>query len=110
MATREVPGRYAADRERESWGRTAPVLFLVLFALVVHLPPQMDGLYGEPDTARLVNDALLWTRAGVRDSAFSQYRYFTSAGYIWLVTQLLPVARWLGVPIAAVLNALNLAI
>jgi hypothetical protein len=81
----------------------------MFFALAVHLPAAMGPLYGEQDAARLVNDALLWTRAGLRADATSQYRYYTSPGYIWLVTLLLPYGPAGSAPGAAALNAINLA-
>ncbi len=83
-------------------------LGLMLFALAVHLPVEFGGLYGEPDAARLANSALLWTRAGVRTEALSQYLYYTSPGYIWLITLLLPGTLGRLAPAAAALNLINL--
>ena len=80
----------------------------MLFALAVHLPAQMGDLYGEPDVARLVNSALLWTRAGVRTTALSQYLYYTSPAYIGLITILLPGTPGAWAPAASALNAINL--
>ena len=99
-----------ADRARDTRsGTIASLLGVMLFALAVHLPARLGDLYGEQDVARLVNDALLWTRAGVRTDALSQYRYYTSPAYIWLITLLLPGARDSLAPAAAALNAINLA-
>ena len=101
----------AAGVNRSSAGRTAVILCgLVLFALAVHLPARIGALYGEPDAARLVNSALLWNRAGVRMTALSQYLYYTSPAYIWLVTLLLPGAPGALAPAASVLNAINLIV
>ena len=89
--------------------RTAAILLgLMLFALAVHLPARMGDLYGEPDAARLVDSALLWTRAGLRTVALSQYRYYTSPAYIWLITVLLPKASDSLAPAASALNTINL--
>ncbi|HET7470412.1 MAG TPA: glycosyltransferase family 39 protein [Gemmatimonadales bacterium] len=91
--------------------RTAlPLLGLMLFALVVHLPARLGVLYGEPDAARLANSALLWTRAGVRSEALSQYLYYTSPGYIWLITRLLPGTLGSPAPAASALNLINLLV
>jgi len=84
------------------------LLGVMLFALAVHLPARMGDLYGEPDVARLVNSALLWTRAGVRTTALSQYLYYTSPAYIGLITILLPGTSGAWAPAASALNAINL--
>jgi len=103
------PAPQAPDPLAASAARTALALLgLMLFALVVHLPAQLGGLYGEPDAARLANSALLWTRAGVRSEALSQYLYYTSPGYIWLITLLLPGTLGSLAPAASALNLLNL--
>jgi Dolichyl-phosphate-mannose-protein mannosyltransferase len=92
-----------------SASRTAIVLLgLMLFALAVHLPARLGAVYGEPDAARLANSALLWTRAGVRSEALSQYLYYTSPGYIWLITMLLPGTLGSMAPAASALNLINL--
>lgn len=83
-------------------------LGLMLFALAVHLPARFGALYGEPDAARLADSALLWTRAGVRTEALSQYLYYTSPGYIWLITLLLPGTLGSLAPAASALNLVNL--
>ena len=89
--------------------RTAvTVLGLVLFALAVHLPARLGDLYGEPDAARLADSALLWARADLRIEALSQYLYYTSPAYIWLITVLLPGTRGSLAPAASALNAINL--
>ena len=88
--------------------RAAALLGLMVFALAVHLPARMGDLYGEQDVARLVNSALLWTRAGLRTEALSQYQYYTSPAYIWLITLLLPGTRGALAPAAAALNTINL--
>jgi hypothetical protein len=92
---RGSPGRsVVAERTRDTGPPMAAVLLgLMLFALAVHLPAQMGDLYGEQDLARLVNSALLWTRAGLRTEALSEYQFYTSPAYIWLITVLLPGTR-----------------
>jgi hypothetical protein len=80
----------------------------MLFALAMHLPVEFGGLYGEPDAARLANSALLWARAGLRTEALSQYLYYTSPGYIWLITMLLPGTLGRLAPAASALNLINL--
>jgi 4-amino-4-deoxy-L-arabinose transferase-like glycosyltransferase len=100
-----------AERTRETSPRTAAILLgLMLFALAVHLPARMGDLYGEQDLARLVNSALLWTRAGVRTEALSEYEYYTSPAYIWLITLLLPGTHGALAPAAAALNTINLIV
>lgn len=90
---------------------TATILLgLMLFALAVHLPSRFGDLYGEPDAARLADSALLWARAGVRIEALSQYLYYTSPAYIWLITVLLPGTRGSLAPAASALNAINLLV
>ena len=91
--------------------RTAAILLgLMLFALAVHLPARLGELYGEPDAARLVDSALLWKRAGIRTEAFSQYLYYTSPAYIYLITVLLPGTIGSLAPTASALNLINLII
>jgi hypothetical protein len=80
----------------------------MLFALAVHLPARLGALYGEPDAARLADSALLWTRAGVRTEALSQYLYYTSPAYIWLITRLLPGTLGSLAPAASALNLISL--
>jgi hypothetical protein len=80
----------------------------MLFALAVHLPARLGELYGEPDVARLVDSALLWKRAGVRTEALSQYLYYTSPAYIYLITLLLPGTFGSLAPAASALNTINL--
>jgi hypothetical protein len=84
------------------------LLGLMLVALAVHLPARLGELYGEPDVARLVDAALLWKRAGVRTEALSQYLYYTSPAYIYLITVLLPGTIGSLAPAAAALNTINL--
>ena len=86
--------------------RTA-LLGLLMLAAAIHLPFYFGARYGEDDAARIMVDALLWLKAGVRSIQFSEYRYYISPGYIWLTTRLLSV---FGSADAAmrVLNALNL--
>jgi hypothetical protein len=98
----------AAALGRPATRTGAALLGLMLFALAVHLPAQMGDLYGEQDVARLVNCALLWTRAGLRTEALSQYLYYTSPAYIWLITLLLPGTLGALAPAAAALNTINL--
>jgi hypothetical protein len=89
--------------------RTAAILLgLMLFALAVHLPARLGELYGEPDVARLVDSALLWKRAGLRTEALSQYLYYISPAYIYLITVLLPGTLGSLAPAASALNLINL--
>jgi hypothetical protein len=106
MAPRGFGTPEALDRPAARTG--AVLVALLLFALAVHLPARMGNLYGEADTARLVNSALLWKRAGLRTEALSQYVYYTSPAYIWLITLLLPRTSGAMAPAAAALNAINL--
>jgi hypothetical protein len=78
------------------------------FALALHLPARLGALYGEPDVARLVDSALLWKRAGIRTEALSQYLYYTSPAYIYLITLLLPGTVGSLAPAASALNTINL--
>lgn len=92
-----------------SWKTSTPfaLAILVVLAGLIHIPFQFNSYYGEPDAARLVNDALLWLRTGMRTVAFSEYRYYTSPGYIWLAKQLIPLSSLSGGHPALYLNALN---
>jgi hypothetical protein len=93
----------------EQPSRTAVILFgLMLFALAVHLPVRLGDLYGEQDVARLVDSALLWRRAGLRTEALSQYLYYISPAYIYLITVLLPGTVGSLAPAASALNTINL--
>src|SRR5258705_3828592 len=93
----------------EQPSRTAAVLLgLMLFALAVHLPARLGDLYGEQDVARLVGSALLWKRAGLRTEALSQYLYYISPAYIYLITVLLPKTFGGLAPAASALNTINL--
>jgi hypothetical protein len=103
-----VRPRVPAFRPLEREQLLAALLGLVLFALAVHLPARLGDLYGEPDAARLVNSALLWKRAGLRMEALSQYLYYTSPAYIWLITLLLPRLPGSAAPAASALNTINL--
>ena len=106
-----APASTAAGERSESAGSTALTLLgLVAFTALFRLPFQMDGLQGEPDTARLVNDAIVWEATGVRIAALSEYRYYTSPGYIWLIKELLPLARSSGLPVASYLNGINTSV
>ncbi|MDF1754143.1 MAG: hypothetical protein P1U89_15270 [Verrucomicrobiales bacterium] len=53
----------------------------MLATLVFHLPFLCSG-FGEPDAARLVNDAILWERIGNIDLSTVAYRYRTSPLYL----------------------------
>ncbi len=80
---------------------------LVLLSVLVYGPSHFGHLYGEQDTARLVIDALAWLKANVRDYSLSEYRYYTSPGYIWLIKELYPFAERSQLPIAFWLNTIN---
>lgn len=97
----------AGERGADRLDRTAR-LGLLMLAAAIHLPFYFGARYGEDDAARIMVDALLWVKAGIRSIQFSEYRYYISPGYIWLTTKLLSI---LGSAEAAmrVLNALNLA-
>lgn len=84
---------------------------LLAVALATRLPAYLGGLHGEQDAARLVVDALAWVKAGVRNEALSEYRYYTSPGYIALVAAILPLhAHFVEVSLAQMLGALNLVL
>lgn len=85
------------------------IVVLIVFAAVIHLPFNLNSFYGEQDAARLVSDALLWLKTGMRTSSISQYRYYTSPGYIWLATQVITLSGLTGIHPALYLNALNMA-
>jgi hypothetical protein len=80
---------------------------LALVSIGPHIPVFFNGHLGEQDTARLMNDALLWAKGGVRLFELSEYRYLTSPGYIVLVRALFELpfvsSKW----VAPLLNALN---
>jgi hypothetical protein len=79
-------------------------------ALLLHLAAPMHSYLGESDSVAFVTDALLWVKGGIRSNLVSEYRYYTSPGYIWLVTRLLPDASSATVAAAAtVMNRINVA-
>src|SRR5919107_1781396 len=75
------------------------IVLLLLFAAVVHAPVPYGNLYGEQDSARLTIDALLWEKTGIRSVSLSEYRYFTSSGYIFFIKQMMGVPRASGIPL-----------
>ena len=54
------------------------VAVLMAAAIALHAPVFFGAHLGEQDTARLVNDALLWQKGGVRQVALSDYQYVIS--------------------------------
>ncbi len=97
------------DRDRAAWPRLA-LAGLLATALITRLAPHLHGLHGEQDAARLMVDALAWLEAGVRNEALSEYRYYTSPGYIALAALIIPLARLLGAHPALLLGWINLAL
>jgi hypothetical protein len=84
---------------------------LLAVALATRLPAYLGGFHGEQDAARLVVDALVWIRAGVRSEALSEYRYYTSSGYIALVAWIAQSPGGLtDLQIAKTIGSLNLAL
>lgn len=94
-------------RDRTRGGEPLDLSLLVLFSTLIYGWFHFGGLYGEQDTARLVIDALTWLKTNVRDYFISEYRYYASAGYIWLIKVLYPWAERSGLPIAFWLNTIN---
>lgn len=84
------------------------IVILMLLAALIHIPFFFGNVYGEQDTARLVNDALIWEKAGIRTEAISEYRYYICPGYIWLAKQIVVVSQVTSVRPAFFLNLLNL--
>ncbi|HEV8195745.1 MAG TPA: hypothetical protein VGP87_03810 [Gemmatimonadales bacterium] len=99
------------DSSAESLGAVTWLLLFgaMLCALALHLAAPMFSYYGEPDSVALVSDALLWVRGGIRTNLISEYRYYTSPGYIWLITRLLPDAAGDIRSVGTALNRINLA-
>lgn len=98
------------DAERDSSAGHAIIALAVAMtcALAIHLPVSLGSGFGEPDSALLVHDALLWVRGGIRTNALSEYRYYSSPGYIWLITLLLPATPNGIARTATLLNQVNL--
>ena len=92
---------------RSERGPAIDSLLLVLVAVLAYGPHHFGELYGEQDTARLVVDALAWLKANVRDFSLSEYRYYTSPGYIWLIKELYPLSVHSQLPLAFWLNTIN---
>lgn len=80
-----------------------------LCALLLHLQVSMGSGFGEPDAVAFLQDAILWVRGGIRSSEFASYRYYTSPGYIWFVTRILPGPSGNWAAVGAVLNGINVA-
>ena len=49
--------------------------------------PYIDG-FGEQDAARLLNDAIIWSKAGYLDPELTQYRARISPLYIFALKSL----------------------
>ena len=83
------------------------LILLITVALATRLPAYIGDVYGEQDEARLVVDALAWAQAGVRNEALSEYRYYTSPGYIGLIVVVAKLARIADISLASLLGAFN---
>jgi hypothetical protein len=96
------------DRTHDRTATWTVLAALMVLAAVIHLPFHFGSSFGEQDTARLVNDALIWSKAGIRSESLSEYRFYVSPGYIWLAGQ---VHRAAETPTATTfyLNTLNTA-
>jgi YD repeat-containing protein len=81
---------------------------LIGFAVMIHAPFHFGSSYGEQDTARLVNDALVWLKTGLRTESLAEYRYYVCPGYIWLSKQVVSLSQLTSVHPAFYLNTLNL--
>ena len=95
---------------RQSQGSRWLLAVLAAVTLALHSLVFFGSNLGEQDSARLLNDALLWEKGGIRRFEFSNYQYFTSPAYIWLTRGLLPLSRGLGIEIGSLLNGLNVAL
>src|SRR5215470_14342936 len=84
------------------------ISFLMLFAAIIHVPFFLGALFGEQDTARLVIDAVIWLKTGVRSETLSEYRFYISPGYIWLAKEIVRLSEYAAIHPAIILNALNL--
>ena len=103
---REMRGRFWSAR---SWDRTnISIVVLIVVALSTQIPANFGSLYGEQDAARLAVDALVWAHTGARNEALSEYRYYTSPGYVTLIFGVLPVARVAEIHLARILGLVNL--
>ncbi len=87
--------------------RWKDVLLLVIFAAAIHLPFHFGSIYGEEDLARLVIDALIPLKTGSSTMAATEYANFISAGYIWLIRELVKVAGGSTEAMAFWINTLN---
>jgi hypothetical protein len=97
--------------ERRDFARSAAILVAaMLVALALHLAAPMYSYFGEPDAVIFAVDAQLAIKGGIRSVATSEYRYFTSPAWIWLVEQI--VRRGTGdvASVGAALNGINLAV
>lgn len=83
---------------------------LLVVAAFVHVPFYFGHYYGEQDAARLVSDALVWQKAGIRSEAISEYRYYSSPAYIWLSMQAVSLSEVTAKYPAYYLNMLNLLV
>lgn len=112
MPTADNGSRDAALGLPEAFSSMTVMILLAAMAcaLVLHLATPMHSYFGEPDAAKLVNDALLWMRGGLRTNELSEYRYYSSPGYIWLVTRLLPGPSGDIGSVATTLNRINVVV
>jgi Dolichyl-phosphate-mannose-protein mannosyltransferase len=83
---------------------------LIGLAVAIHAPFHFGSHYGEQDAARLVNDALIWLKTGVRTVSLSEYRFYISPGYIWLAKQAVSLAKVTSVHPALYLNTINMCV
>src|SRR5690349_19945452 len=86
--------------------RTA-LAVLALAGLAVRVATWFGPLYGEWDLARILVDAELWWRGGIRGAATSEYRYYVSPGYVAFALQVGRVAEATCIHAGYILNAVN---
>ncbi len=80
---------------------------MALFASAIHLPFHFGSIYGEEDLARQVIDALIPLKTGSSTMAATEYANFISAGYIWLIRELVTVTGGSTEAMAFWINTLN---
>ncbi len=92
---------------RAGSARWKDALLLALFASAIHLPFHFGSIYGEEDLARQVIDALIPLKTGSSTMAATEYANFISAGYIWLIRELVTVTGGSTEAMAFWINTLN---
>jgi hypothetical protein len=98
------------DSNNDNKSTLLTIGILLGFAAIIHIPFHFGSLYGEQDTARLVNDALIWMKTGLRTEGLSEYRFYICPGYIWLSKQAVHISQATSVHPAFYLNTLNLLV